>query len=92
MKRLYAILDTAAAMIIGGVHVFPNDAPAIRFFGDLVADPQTMMGRHPKDHQLLCIASLDEEDGSLLTEGFPQVVITGDAMKAAQLATQENAQ
>lgn len=80
MKRLYAIMDLAAPSILGGVHVFPSDVAAMRFFRDLVGDPQTMMGRHPKDHNLICIASLDEESGELLTEDFPQTVITGTAM------------
>nr|QJB20331.1 MAG: nonstructural protein [Microvirus sp.] len=92
MKALYAIFDIAASAIIGGVHVFHGDAPAIRFFGDLVGDPQTMMGRHPKDHQLMCLGHLNEETGVIQTEDGPSVVITGEAMKAAQTAAQENAQ
>lgn len=80
MKRLYAILDIQSKMIIGGVHVFPQDAAAIRFFRDLVGDPQTMMGRHPNDHNLLMLASFDDEDGSLLTDGCPSVVVSGSAM------------
>lgn len=89
MKRLYAILDNASNMIIGGVHLFPQDAAALRFFRDLVGDPQTMMGRHPNDHHLLCIASLDDETGDLLTEGCPLVVITGSAMAESIRAAQE---
>nr|QJB20337.1 MAG: nonstructural protein [Microvirus sp.] len=84
MKKLYTIYDSASSMAIGGVHVFAHDAAAIRFFGDLVADPQTMMGRHPNDHELRCVAAFDEEDCSLLTEGYPLTVATGAAIKATQ--------
>lgn len=92
MKKLYAIQDTASQMIIGGVHVFAHDAAAIRFFGDLVADSQTMMGRHPNDHNLLVLASLDEENGELLTDGCPSVVVTGAALKASQQQARELAE
>lgn len=94
MKKLYAILDRAAPGVLGGVHVFPSDTAAIRFFGDLVSDPNTMMGRHPKDHDLLCIASMDDENGELLTEGFPSVIITGaalyDAIEAQRKAQEKS--
>lgn len=92
MKKLYAIIDTASTLIIGGVHVFAHDAAAIRFFGDLVGDPQTMMGRHPNDHNLLALASVDEETGELLTDGCPSVVVTGAALKASQQQAMEQAE
>lgn len=92
MKKLYAILDTAATNILGGIHLFPRDEAALRFFRDLVGDPQTMMGRHPKDHNLLCVGELDEENGNILTEGFPYVVVSGSAMaESIRLARQEEA-
>lgn len=82
-KQVYALVDTRAGCILGGLHLFPHDAPAVRFFGDLAADPQTMIGRHPNDHQLVQIGVLDEFTQELV--GSPiRVVITGAAWLAAQ--------
>lgn len=82
MKRVYAILDTVSDMILGGLHLFPHDAPAIRFFGDLCGDPQTQLGRHPKDHALVNMGYLTDENQMVGIERV--VIITGDAWLATQ--------
>lgn len=87
MKKIYAILDTLAAAIVGGLHVFPHDAPAVRFFSDIAGDPQTMIGRHPDDHSLICLGMLTEDNSIVPFADGNQVVITGAAWKAAQANT-----
>lgn len=88
MRFVYAIRDVAAGAIIGGLHVFPHDAVAVRFFGDLCGDPQTMIARHPKDHELIRIARVSDDDcmgtECPLDECGLSVVISGAAWVAAQ--------
>jgi hypothetical protein len=81
MNKIFAIYDNLAETIIGGLHVFKHDAAAVRFFGDLLADPQTLLARHPADHELFCLGEV-YESGVINAE--VRVVITGAAWLAAQ--------
>lgn len=36
---------------------------AVRMFSDLVADPNTSVGRHPSDYSLFCVACFDDQTG-----------------------------
>ena len=84
MKSLYAIRDNVAGQIQGGVHLHSQDAPAVRFFRDLAADPQTLIARHLADYDLLILGTIDEESGEILPmANGPQVILTGAALKAA---------
>ena len=81
-KSIYAIVDTKAETIIGGLHLFAHEAAAVRFFGDIASDAQTMVARHIGDHQLLELGEIDETTGDIRPDS--RVVITGAAWKAAQ--------
>lgn len=89
-KLLVTIVDLAADMIIGGIHLFAHEAAAVRFFGDLVADSQTMIARHPKDHVLRLVGTIDETTGAITPDS--RDIITGAALAEVQRQTQENAQ
>lgn len=82
-KQIYAIRDNTARMIIGGLHLFAHEAAAVRFFGDVAGDPQTMVARHINDHELICCGVLNEETG-VIEDDTAKLVITGAAWKAAQ--------
>jgi len=84
VKGLYAIRDTMARQVIGGIHVFAHEAAAVRFFGDIAGDAQTMVARHIGDHELVYIGSVNEETG-MITDTDGRLVITGAAWKAAQV-------
>jgi hypothetical protein len=87
-KGIYAIYDKSAQAIVGGLHLYVNDAAAIRFFGDVAVDPQTFVARHIEDHDLIKIGVLDEVN-ALVTDCLQYVeVITGTAWKAAQTSTE----
>jgi hypothetical protein len=88
IKGIYAIRDVTAQSVVGGLHLFVAPAAAIRFFGDIASDPQTMVSRHILDHELICCGALDEETGAISQTG-PDVVISGAAWKAAQTPTEE---
>lgn len=87
-KLLVTIVDLAADMIIGGIHLFAHEAAAVRFFGDLVADPQTMIARHPKDHVLRLVGSIDENTGVITPE--MRDIVTGASIAEIQRQAQEN--
>lgn len=83
MRRLYVVYDLLAAAMIAAVMEFRHDAAAVRAFGDILSDPQSMLSKHPADFDLLCVGTVSETG---LVVGFPEheVVITGAAWKAAQ--------
>lgn len=82
-KGIYAIRDSKAETIIGGVHLFAHQAAAVRFFGDIASDSQTMVARHINDHELLYLGQIAEETGVIVSV-VPELVISGAAWKAAQ--------
>lgn len=43
-----------------------SDGAAVRMLQDLVADSNTMPGRHPGDFVLYCVGAYDDSNGSLL--------------------------
>lgn len=88
-KNVYCILDNKACAVVGGLHLFAHPAAAVRFFSDIASAPDTMVNRHPGDHDLLFIGALDEETG-VLTSQDPEVVLTGAAWKAAKDSTETN--
>lgn len=86
-KRVYAIYDKQSSQIVNGLFLFPSDPPAVRFFGDVLADKNSYQSQHPADYELMCLGQLTERlndrpqfEASLV----PAVVITGAAWMAAQ--------
>lgn len=78
---IYAIVDTLAESIIGGLHMFKHDAAAVRFFSDVASQPDTIIAKHLNDHQLVCLGTLDESTCQLTVTDIthPRVVLTGSA-------------
>lgn len=89
MKRIYAIYDLVANIIVGSLVLDHSDASVIRLFHDLCQDTNTAVGRHPKDYELRYVGQL-ANDGQLLPV-TPQVVATGAAWLAAQTPAQDRA-
>lgn len=81
MKKLYTIRDTLA-QAIGPIVTHAADAAAVRMFGDVVADPQSQVNRHPKDFELVCLG--DVSDMGVIDSSGVRVVITGQAWIDAQ--------
>lgn len=84
-RSIYAIRDTVAQDIIGGLLVFPHDAPAIRFFSDACAEKGSILNQHPQDFELLDLGQL-ETSGEISNLHCPRLVITGAQWKAQQEA------
>lgn len=83
MKGIYAIRDTLAQALVGGLFLHSHSASAVRFFSDVASDAQTLVSRHIDDHELVFLGTLDEETGAIVSDA-PAVVITGAAWKASQ--------
>lgn len=60
-----------------------TDGAAVRMVGDLVADPQTMVGRHPGDYVLYCIGHYDDTNGAMVP--YSPLVHVVDAVALVKL-------
>lgn len=85
---LYAIVDLLAQQIIGGVQVHKADAPAIRTFGDIATQQNSIIAMHPKDFSLVKIGEL-YSDHTIAAFSSPVTVIDGSSWLAAQTSNQE---
>lgn len=83
MRKLYGIRDTKAQAIVGLLSLFPHDAVAVRWFGDVLADPQNFPSRHPEDYELCYYASLDETKEQVIGVNRT-VIMTGAQWKMAR--------
>lgn len=86
VRVLYAVRDTVAQDVIGGVHLSSHDAPMIRLFTDGLADPQTSLNKHPQDFELIALGELLVEGDHVELSGYDRarVVLSGAAWKAVQ--------
>lgn len=88
MKKLYAIYDIVAQMIVGHISIITHDAAAIRMFSDVAtAKEPNMINQHLADFNLICLGNLLEnvDDALAPTEIDPyyKIVITGEQLLAA---------
>lgn len=78
--RLYAVYDTVAETVLGGIQMAPTDGVAVRAFSDaIVSDEQ--LKQHPGDYCLLFLGDLDLHTGTLVERsGVPveeKVIMSG---------------
>lgn len=76
-RELYAIIDTVAKDISGQLIVVRNINEAIRWFGDLIMNPNTTVGAHPQDHKLVTLGTIAITDGEVDNIPIVKLVITG---------------
>lgn len=81
MEKIYAIYDTVAKAIIGQLQLLRHDAAAVRFFGDVASQKQTIVGQHPADFELISLGTLGEAEFIFAER---EVIITGTAWLAMQ--------
>lgn len=86
---IYAVIDTKADAIVGGLQLHRADAAAIRAFGDIASDPQTIIARHPEDFELRRLGFIDINNEIVTPSTESDTIITGAQWKAAQ-QPQEN--
>lgn len=79
---LYVVLDTKAAMALGGLLQFRHDAAAVRVFQEIYKDPQSAVSKHPADFQLMRVGEFDDES-LFVAATEPAVIITGEQLRMA---------
>lgn len=73
---IYAIIDIVSDSIIGTIlPMHKHPAAAVRQFIDLLKDPNTQVGQHPEDHQLVCLGYINDEHN---VEGDLELQKTGN--------------
>jgi hypothetical protein len=77
---IIAIEDRLANDVAGAFVVFKADAPAIRFFGDVIENNPALKS-HIEDYQLVQYGVLDD-DMTIISER--RIIISGAAYHAAQ--------
>lgn len=80
-NAIYAITDNIANTIHGGLITQKHDAAAIRFFGDVANDHQTLLYRHPQDFDLVRLGYITHNNQ---LEPAYEIIITGKAWRASQ--------
>lgn len=65
VRKLFAVYDTVAGSVIGGIVQESHAAPAIRAFYDALAQPQSGLGTHPDDYVLYELGELDLDTGMI---------------------------
>lgn len=82
MKQgIYAIFDTMAKDITGGLYLHKHQAAAVRFYADVATDKDTSIYRHPQDYDLILLGYIQED---LTLEPRYSVILKGSVWIAAQ--------
>ena len=85
-RIITAIVDRLAMDITtGSVTTVPHAAVAIRFFGDVLTHPESSLGKHPEDYELVQLAVLNDD---LTVTPAKEILLTGAQWLAAQARQQ----
>lgn len=79
-REIYAIIDNVAKDVSGQLIVVRNVNEAIRWFGDLISNPNTTVGAHPTDHDLRMVGTLIITDGVMDFATANTLIITGERL------------
>ncbi|WNK13052.1 MAG: nonstructural protein [Microvirus sp.] len=77
IKNIYAVRDTVAATLIGGLIMESTDAPAIRAFYDALRTPGNLLSEHPADFVMVQLGNINLETGDLREQNVI-VIATGN--------------
>ena len=64
--NLYSVKDTK--MGFEQILVLPNNAAAIRWFGDISQNKEHPISKHPEDYQLFKVGTMNEDTGELVSD------------------------
>lgn len=78
---VYAILDTIADQLIGGLVHYKHDAAAVRFFSDVAAMKESLIAKHPQDFDLIRLGYITHHHEM---EPNNAVILKGSMWAAAQ--------
>lgn len=71
--KMYSVYDSKAQSYGQPFHA-PNDAVALRLFGDAVNDPDTQLNKYPEDFVLMAVGTWDDQTAEL--KGHTQRTVT----------------
>lgn len=77
MKHNMFVIRDKKAMAYLPPFILPNDAMAIRTFGDCINDPKHKFGQHPEDYSLYSISTFEDCTGKLDVSIEPLLIVTG---------------
>lgn len=65
-KMLFSLHDVKAMECLNVV-MLKNNAEGERFFQAVCENPQSPVSRYPRDYKLLCLGSIESEDGTIVS-------------------------
>lgn len=83
IHQVFSIFDNAAK-VYNKPFFLKNRYEAVRMFGDLVRDEQSMLSKHPQDFSLFHVGSFDDESAELINLKVPDRVMLASDVKLAQ--------
>lgn len=86
-KLIIAIHDNVADDLAGPITIHHNEATAIRYFSEAAAAPDSYIGRHIADYDLIQLGHLEDD---LSISNSPRTILTGKQWAAAQQPTENN--
>lgn len=89
-KKLYAVYDTVAGELFGGIVQEPREAPAIRAFYDALGAQGSPLASHPDDYNLLELGELDTETGLILPVLGQSPITVATGRQWRETVSQEN--
>lgn len=82
---IYAIYDTVASQITGGLYFYKHEAAAVRFFSDVATMDKSQVSQHTADYELVRLGYITEDNKTIVADYA--VVLTGAKWLAAQAPT-----
>ena len=86
---VYAIKD-AALGTYAAPFTQPNNAVAMRSFGDLANDPNSNLSRHPSDYALVRLGTFDDDTGVFESEEPTTIAYAVDFQNEPSTETPSN--
>lgn len=87
---IYIVYDKLAQSPVGGLYLHRHDATAIRFFVDVLSDPNSQVGAHPDDFCLMHVGEIHGSDEPIkLTENI-RTVLEGSTWASTKAAQEKN--
>lgn len=66
MKNIYSIKDNKLGF--EQIFIAPNNAAAMRMFGDTCRDEKTLFAQHPEDFDLYKVGEMDDNTGVITSD------------------------
>lgn len=79
---IYAIFDTVAGQVLGGLYFHKHEAAAIRFFSDVAMMDKSQVGQHPGDYELIRLGWIAQDNKTIVADYV--MVLSGAKWAAAQ--------